>query len=67
MIINYDPTITGGFVYHVMKHDAVRKLLDELDISDKEKHNLVKAVLIVGTKDLELDINKKILRAKFTE
>lgn len=64
MLIEYNPTITGGFVYKVMARPEVAVLLQELDISEREKHDLVKSVLIVGTRDLECNINEKIVRAK---
>lgn len=64
MLIEYNPTITGGFVYKVMARPEVAALLQELDISEREKHDLVKSVLIVGTRDLECNINEKIVRAK---
>lgn len=65
MLLSYDPTITGGFVYHVMNDPAVKARLDILDLNENDKHNLVKEILIVGTRDLHVDLNKKLLRAKF--
>lgn len=64
MIFEYNPTITGGFVYKVMEDPDVAVSLNLLDLSESEKHNLVKNILIVGTRDLECDINKKIMRAR---
>lgn len=65
MLLSYDPTISGGFVYHVMGDKEVRARLDLLDLNEQDKHNLVKAILIVGTRDLHVDLNKKILRARY--
>lgn len=64
MLINYSPTITGGFVFHVMRdkqHETnVREKLDRLGLSEEEEHDLVKAILIAGFRDLEIDVDKKV-------
>lgn len=66
MLISYDPTITGGFVYHIMADKEVKARLDNLQLTEQDKHNLVKEILIAGTRDLNIDVNKKIIRAKLT-
>lgn len=60
MTILINPTITGGFVHHVMKDKSVSNFISSLNLSEKESHDFVKAVLIVGTRDLNIDFKKKV-------
>jgi hypothetical protein len=66
MLIDYTPTITGGFVFHIMRDENsdtnVRKQLDKLELTEEEEHDLVKAILIAGFRDLESDVDKSIRR-----
>ena len=58
MLISINPTITGGFVYHTLKDPVVSKFISDLKLSKEDAHNFVKAVLIVGSRDLEIDFEK---------
>jgi len=60
MVISINPTITGGFVYHTLKDPAVSKFISELNLSREDAHNFVKTILIVGSRDLKIDFNKKV-------
>lgn len=62
MLISLEPTISGGFVHHVMDDPEVAKLLREIDVSPSDKHNLTKAILIAGLRDFEYDVNQKIMQ-----
>lgn len=63
MTIQINPTITGGFVFHVMRDDAVHKIISNLNLSEDDAHGLVKAILISGTRDLNIDFQKKVHHA----
>ena len=60
MLISINPTITGGCVYHTLKDPVVSKFISDLKLSKEDAHNFVKAVLIVGSRDLEIDFEKKV-------
>jgi hypothetical protein len=62
MHISINPTITGGFVYHVMADKEVAKHIKKLKLTDEEAHNFAKAVLIAGMRDIEIDFNKTASR-----
>jgi hypothetical protein len=66
MLIDYTPTITGGFVFHIMRDEKaetnVKAKLDRLELSEEEAHDLVKAILIAGFRDLESDVDKNVRR-----
>lgn len=66
MLINFDPTVTGGLVYKTMRDDHVSAKLQECGVFiEEDQHNLVKAILIAGFRDLEVDVNKLISAAKY--
>lgn len=58
MQISINPTITGGFVIHIMRDDKVAEHIDKLNLTDKQSHDFIKAILIAGTRDLKIDFNK---------
>jgi hypothetical protein len=60
MIILINPTITGGFVHHVMKDKSVSNFISSLKLSERDAHDFVKSILIVGTRDLNIDFKKKV-------
>ncbi len=60
MEIHYNPTITGGFVYHVLNAPEVNNIIKDFDLSEKEEHDLVKQIIIVAFRDYKADIDKKI-------
>lgn len=60
MVITFNPTITGGFVHHCMSDPEVTSELLKLGINKEEAHNLIKSILIVGTRDLRFDLDRKI-------
>ena len=66
MLIDFTPTITGGFVFHVMrdKHEVtnVREKLDKLGLSEEEEHDLVKAIIIAAFRDFEVDVDRRTRR-----
>lgn len=65
MLINFDPTITGGFVHSVMRDSQVSDKFREANIlSEETQHNIVKSILIAGFRDYEVDINKIISATK---
>lgn len=58
MHLSINPTISGGFVIHTMRDGKVAEHIKNLNLTDKEAHNFIKAVLIAGTRDLKVDFNK---------
>lgn len=62
MTIKFNPTITGGFVHHVMKDKKVKEEMERVNLTEESAHNLVKAILICGTRDLDADIHRVVER-----
>ncbi len=62
MTIDYNPTISGGFVHHVMKDEKVLDEITKAGLTKETAHNLIKAVLICGTRDLRIDFNRVVER-----
>lgn len=65
--IQFNPRISGGFVFHVMKDSKIAPLINNLkaaDFTDEEIHEIVKNIIIVSFRDYEVDINEKINVAK---
>lgn len=60
MELTFNPTITGGFVHHCMNDSEVCSELEKLGIKKEESHNLIKSILIAGTRDLKFDLDRKI-------
>lgn len=60
MVLTINPTITGGFVHHVMKDEQVKKKLDNLELNGKEAHDFIKRVMILTVRDLQIDFNKNV-------
>lgn len=58
MQISITPTITGGFVFHVMKDAKVAEHIKNLNLTTGEAHDFVKAALIAGMRDIKIDFNK---------
>lgn len=65
MIINFDPTITGGFVHRIMRDERVAMQLKcKGVITEEDQHNLVKEILIAGLRDYEIDLNRLIVSSR---
>lgn len=63
MHIHVNPTISGGFVYHLMRDPVVAAALSNNNISDEtDRHNLVKEIAIAATRDLNIDFDKIVFR-----
>lgn len=63
MLLNIDPTITGTFVHKIMDDEDVAQYLASVTKDEAFKHNMVKAIMIATTRDLEYDSNKAIKKA----
>ena len=61
MLLKINPTITGGFVHHILRDKKVKRELEKLGIIEEDKqHTLVKEIIIAATRDLQIDFNKKL-------
>jgi len=58
MTITVSPRISGGFVNHVLKDESVSSKIKALNLSERDAHDLAKQILIVGTRDINIDFKK---------
>jgi len=65
MVIKINPTISGGFVFKIMRDSKVEPLIRGMD--ESEAHELVKEILIAGTRDLNVNVNELISRVKASQ
>lgn len=62
MNISLNPTVSGGFVYKVMRDIKVAPLIANMEQEDA--HDLVKKILIAGFTHFKYDVNEHILRER---
>lgn len=57
MLLVFNPTISGKFVHEVMRDPHVAEQITNNNIEEERVHDLVKSILIAGTRDLEVDFD----------
>jgi hypothetical protein len=60
MLIQFNPKITGAFTELVLDSPQVSKVVDKLELTDDEAHELVKASIITAFRLYKININDLI-------
>lgn len=63
MLIEFNPRISGKFVEHVLRNKIVSAVVPD-GLTDRQKHDFAKAVLISAFGCFEVNINDIINNAK---
>ncbi len=51
MNITYNPTVTGGFVHHLLELEEIKKAIEPLGLDEDAAHKLIKAIAIAVLRD----------------